>query len=125
VEGQAEATPGDARAHEAEQAPAIANDGVERGRVSWYGSRFAGHKMACGGRFEPKALTMAHPTLPCGTRVVVTNLANQRSVVVVVTDRGPFVAGRIGDVSRAAAHKLGIGRRGSAEVELSMPTHGE
>ena len=92
---------------------------VERGRVSWYGSRFLGHKTACGDRFDPKALTMAHPTLPCGTRVRVTNPANHRSVIVVVTDRGPFVGSRIGDLSRAAAHKLGIRWLGSAEVEIS------
>ncbi len=100
-----------------------ADAGVERGRVSWYGSRFTGHQTACGGRFDPKALTMAHPTLPCGTRVVVTNPANHRSVVVVVTDRGPFAAGRIGDLSRAAARKLGVGRRGSLYIEIHRIDH--
>ena len=96
-----------------------AGDGVERGRVSWYGSRFAGHRTACGVRFDPKQLTMAHPSLPCGTQVRVTNPANHRSIVVVVNDRGPFTGGRIGDVSRSAARRLGISRRGEADVEIT------
>jgi rare lipoprotein A len=64
------------------------------------------------------ALTMAHPTLPFGTRVRVTNLGNGRSVVVRVNDRGPFVGHRIADVSRGAAAQLGMVSRGVARVRI-------
>jgi len=101
------------------QASSVAGDGVERGLVSWYGARFKGRRTACGGRFDPKAMTLAHPSLACGTKVKITNPANGRTVQAVVTDRGPFVEGRIADVSRAVAHKLGIGRRGSAVMEIA------
>jgi rare lipoprotein A len=69
---------------------------------------FAGKKTASGDIFDPDALTMAHRTLPFGTRVRVTNLRNERSVEVVVNDRGPAVAGRIGDLSPAAARAIGL-----------------
>ncbi|MDH3596518.1 MAG: septal ring lytic transglycosylase RlpA family protein, partial [Rhodospirillales bacterium] len=66
------------------------------------------------------ALTAAHKTLPFGTRVRVTNLANRRSVVLTVNDRGPFVAGRIVDVSKRAAQALGFERQGKAKVSLQV-----
>jgi rare lipoprotein A len=78
----------------------------QRGRISYYGENFAGKKTASGEPFDPAALTMAHRTLPFGTRVRVTNVENQRTVEVVVNDRGPFGAGRIADLSRAAALRL-------------------
>jgi len=81
---------------------------TQRGRVSLYGASFAGKTTASGERFDPDALTMAHRTLPFGTIVRVTNVENQRSVEVRVNDRGPFVAGRIADVSMAAAQRLGM-----------------
>jgi rare lipoprotein A len=85
-----------------------------------YGSEFSGRKTASGEPFDPMGLTMAHRTLPFGTRVRVTNLANQRSVEVVVNDRGPFVAGRIADLSEAAARRLGMVRDGVVEALLHI-----
>jgi rare lipoprotein A (peptidoglycan hydrolase) len=76
--------------------------------------------IACGpGRFNPEALTAAHKTLKCGTRVKVTNRNNGKSVVVTINDRGPFVAGRIIDLSRAAARAIDMERAGVAPVTLS------
>ena len=92
----------------------------ERGRISMYGSGFSGRKTASGEPFDPTALTMAHRTLPFGTRVRVTNLENQRSVEVVVNDRGPFVSGRIADLSEAAARRLGMVADGVVEALLDI-----
>jgi rare lipoprotein A len=85
-----------------------------------YGNDFAGRKTASGDLFDPKALTMAHRTLPFGTRVRVTNLENQRSVEVVVNDRGPFVSGRIADLSEAAARRIGMVYDGVVEALLDI-----
>ena len=79
-----------------------------RGRISHYGEAFAGKPTASGEPFDPEKLTMAHRTLPFGTRVRVTNLENQRSVEVVVNDRGPAIPGRIADLSLGAARRLGM-----------------
>jgi rare lipoprotein A len=97
---------------------------VERGRVSLYSHEFAGRPTASGERFDPEALTMAHRTLPFGTRVRVTNLENRQSVEVVVNDRGPFIRGRIADLSLAAARRLGMVARGvvDAVLEIVEPT---
>jgi rare lipoprotein A len=88
------------------------------GRISWYGSALAGRPTASGEPFDPSDLTMAHPDLPFGTRVRVTNPANGRSVVVRVNDRGPFVGERVADLSHAAAKRLGMVRRGVIVAEL-------
>ena len=93
---------------------------IERGRVSLYGINFAGKTTASGERFDPAALTMAHRTLPFGTRVRITNLSNQRSVEVRVNDRGPAVRGRIADVSLAAARKLGMTDDGVVDATLEV-----
>nr|WP_296748147.1 septal ring lytic transglycosylase RlpA family protein [Thioalkalivibrio sp.] len=79
---------------------------VEVGKISFYGSKFHGRRTASGERFDQNALTAAHPRLPFGTRLRVTNLSNGKSVVVRVNDRGPFIKNRILDVSRAAAREL-------------------
>jgi rare lipoprotein A len=92
----------------------------QRGRISMYGYEFAGKKTASGELFDPNALTMAHRTLPFGTRVRVTNLANHRSVDVVVNDRGPYVAGRIADLSEAAARQIGMVADGVVEALLDI-----
>ena len=92
----------------------------QRGRISMYGNEFAGRKTASGEPFDPSALTMAHRTLPFGTRVRVTNLENQRSVEVVVNDRGPFVSGRIADLSEAAARRIGMIAKGVVEALLDI-----
>jgi rare lipoprotein A len=90
----------------------------ETGLATFYAKRFAGRRTASGERYDPGALTGAHRTLAFGTRVRVTNLANQRSVVVVITDRGPFDRRRVIDLSRRAARELGMLRDGVARVRL-------
>ena len=97
----------------------------QRGRISMYGNEFAGKKTASGEPFDPMALTMAHRTLPFGTRVRVTNLENQRSVEVVVNDRGPFVAGRIADLSEAAARRIGMVADGVVDAVLDILKQGQ
>lgn len=105
-------------------APATAAD-VTQGQVAYYGRKFAGRRTASGERFRPDALTMAHNTLPFGTEVRVTNLANQQSVVVRVNDRGPTTPGRIGDLSLAAARKIGMVRAGVVEARLEVVSMGK
>ena len=80
---------------------------------------FAGKKTASGDVFDPEALTMAHRTLPLGTRVRVTNVRNQRSVELTVNDRGPAVEGRIADLSPAAARAIGL-TDGLADVRIEV-----
>lgn len=93
---------------------------VEYGVASWYGPGFRNRPTASGVPFDDTKLTAAHRTLPLGTRVKVTNLKNGRSVVVKVTDRGPWVRGRLIDLSRAAADRLGFRHRGVAPVRVAV-----
>jgi len=88
------------------------------GIASWYGPGFAGRKTACGERYKPMGLTAAHKTLPFGTAVKVTNLENDSSVIVTINDRGPFVRGRIIDLSKGAAKKIGLIATGTAKVKV-------
>ncbi len=90
------------------------------GMASWYGRPFHGRKTASGQIYDMNALTAAHPTLPIGTQVRVTNLTNHKSVVLTVNDRGPFAKGRIIDVSRRAAERLGFRRAGTARVRVEV-----
>ena len=90
-----------------------------KGKASWYGPGFAGRKTANGERFNPRALTAAHRTLPFGTKVRVTNLSNGKSVVVRINDRGPYAGGRIIDLSKAAARRIGMLKQGVARVEVT------
>lgn len=89
-----------------------------KGVASWYGPGFHGRRTANGERFDENALTAAHKTLPFGTRVLVHNPRNGKQVVVRINDRGPFVRGRVIDVSRAAARALGMKHAGHVPVEL-------
>lgn len=91
---------------------------TEVGLASWYGPPYAGRKGADGKVYDQNAMTAAHLTLPLGTVVRVTNLANDQSVVVKITDRGPFVRGRIIDLSLAAAKATGVYRAGVAKVRV-------
>ncbi|MCB1916255.1 MAG: septal ring lytic transglycosylase RlpA family protein [Rhodocyclaceae bacterium] len=91
---------------------------AEEGVAAWYGRKFAGRRTASGKRFNPEAMTAAHPSLPFGARVRVTNLENDRQVVVTINDRGPTTPGRIVDLSLGAARKLGMVRKGIADVRL-------
>lgn len=90
----------------------------QRGIASWYGKKFHGQRTSCGEVYDMYAMTAAHPTLPIPSYARVTNLANQKSVIVRVNDRGPFLHERAIDVSYTAAHKLGIIGAGSGEVEV-------
>lgn len=80
----------------------------QRGVASWYGPGFHGRLTANGERFNTNSLTAAHRTLPFGTRVRVTNARSGRSVIVRINDRGPFIKGRVIDLSKAAARAIGI-----------------
>ena len=93
---------------------------ANEGKVAYYGRKFAGRRTASGERFDPNALTMAHRSLPFGSMVRVTNVKNKKSVVVRVNDRGPTTPDRIGDLSHAAAKRIGMTRSGVAEVKLDV-----
>jgi rare lipoprotein A len=90
----------------------------ERGVASWYGRRFNGQRTSSGESYDMYSMSAAHPLLPIPSYARVTNLANGRSVVVRVNDRGPFHNGRLIDLSYAAAYKLGFAEAGSAQVEV-------
>lgn len=90
----------------------------ETGIASWYGKKFHGQRTSIGEVYDMYGMTAAHPTLPIPSYARVTNLANKKSVVVRINDRGPFLHDRIIDLSYTAAHKLGIINNGSAEVEV-------
>lgn len=93
---------------------------LQRGIASWYGPGFHGRLSASGERFNQNAMTAAHRTLPFGTRVRVTNRNNGQSVIVRINDRGPFVRGRIIDLSVGAAQKIGMYGSGVAPVEVEV-----
>ena len=90
------------------------------GIASYYADKYQGRKTANGETFDSAKLTAAHRTLPFGTRVRVTNLVNGKSVDVRINDRGPFVAGRVIDLSPAAARKLDMIRAGIVRVKLDI-----
>lgn len=88
------------------------------GRASYYARHFNGRKTASGERMNPNQLTAASKTLPLGTRVQVTNLENGRIVHVTINDRGPYVRGRVIDLTPRAAEALDMSRQGTARVEV-------
>lgn len=90
-----------------------------RGRASWYGTDFHGSPTASGEPYDMNDLTAAHRTLPLGSRALVRNLENDRTVVVKINDRGPYHGDRVLDLSYGAAHELDIVRPGSARVEIT------
>jgi rare lipoprotein A len=100
----------------AEAAPVYQQVGV----ASWYGGRHQGRLTASGEVFDENKLTAAHLTLPLDTKARVTNLTNGRSVEVMVNDRGPYVHGRVIDLSTRAAHELGMAQRGLALVRIEV-----
>lgn len=97
---------------------------VETGVASWYGPPYAGRKGADGKVYDQNAMTAAHRTLPLGSIARVTNLSTNQSAVVKITDRGPFVKGRIIDLSLAAARETGLYRMGVAKVRVEAWTPG-
>ncbi len=90
------------------------------GKASWYGGKFHGRKTASGAIYNKYTHTAAHKTLPFGTVVEVTDQSNQLSTLVCITDRGPFIRGRVIDLSLTAANELNIGKRGIAPVKLRV-----
>jgi len=95
----------------------VGSSGGSHGMASYY---WQGQMTASGARFNPGAMTAAHRTLPFGTRVLVTNRNNGRSVTVVINDRGPFIKGRIIDLSRGAAGVIGMTQSGVAPVTIAV-----
>jgi rare lipoprotein A len=93
---------------------------LQTGKASWYGPQFQGKITASGDTFNQRAFTAAHPTLPFGSKVKVTNLANGKSVEVKINDRGPLLENRIIDVSRAAAEVLEMKESGTTTVRLEL-----
>jgi rare lipoprotein A len=93
---------------------------LQVGVASWYGDRFKRRPTASGEPFDPKDITAAHRTLPLGTIARVTNLANGRSILVRINDRGPYAQGRVIDLSRSAAAQLGMKQDGVAQVRIEV-----
>ena len=123
--GAGPAPPAEAKpAPPTEAKPEAATGPVQTGEASWYGEPHHGRPTASGEIYDMYQLTAAHPTLPMDTRVLVTNLKNGRTVEVRINDRGPHVAGRIIDLSFAAAQKLDATATGTIPVRiraLSLP----
>ncbi len=94
----------------------------ERGIASWYGKKFHGHLTSNGETYNMYAMTAAHKNLPLPTYVKVTNLENDKSVIVRVNDRGPFHLNRVIDLSYSAAYKLGMLKKGTAQVSIQTVT---
>ncbi len=99
---------------------AFAQSVDQQGVASFYSDRFQGATTASGEAFDQQALTAAHPSLPFGSKVLVTRPDTGQEVEVLINDRGPFVKGRIIDLSKRAARQLGIVRRGTAPVLLTV-----
>ncbi len=97
----------------------------ETGMASWYGKKFHGRKTSSGEIYDMYGMTAAHKTLPLPTYVEVTNLENERQVILRVNDRGPFHGGRLIDLSYAAAKKLGVVSSGTARVKVRAVSVGE
>ncbi len=94
---------------------------IEQGKASWYSIKTNyGTKTASGQRLRNDAPTAAHKTLPMGTKVRVTNLANEKSEIVTINDRGPFIKGRVIDVTIGTAEKLGFVKRGVVPVKVEV-----
>ncbi len=117
---KSEARPPDTFGTPTRVAPAPPKKVATVGVASWYGEDFDGNPTASGETFDMNALTAASPDLPLGTKVEVTNLRNNRSLIVRVNDRGPFITGRFLDLSRAAAERLGFLNAGLAQVQIRV-----
>src|SRR5882757_4499315 len=98
---------------------------TQTGKASFYADKFEGRMTASGEKYKHARLTAAHKTLPFGTKVKVTNIANNQSVLVVINDRGPYAEGRIIDLSKTAAEKLGFVSKGLADVAIEVVDAGD
>jgi rare lipoprotein A len=92
---------------------------TQQGRASFYGDAHHGQTTASGDEFDKSGMTAAHRTLPLGSKIEVENLSNGRKVIVTVNDRGPYVGGRIVDLSEGAARRLGFTKQGVQQVRLT------
>lgn len=124
------ATTGNATSKQQTSPADLAVKSVQTGKASWYSVRTnRGTRTASGQRLSNEAATAAHKTLPMGTKVRVINESNGKSEVVTITDRGPYVKGRIIDLTIGAAERLGFAKRGVAAVRVevlgSIKTEGE
>jgi rare lipoprotein A len=102
------------------QAANAKNSHAEKGIAAFYGRSMEGHRTACGSTYVPSEMTTAHRTLPCGTKVRITNTKNGRSVEATVNDWGPTSRKRIVDVSRAVAERLDFVKQGTTTVEVEV-----
>jgi len=102
--------------------PTVTPKPVNIGQASWYGPGFTGKKTASGEIFDDRKFTAAHKTLPLGSAAKVTNLSNGKSVKVAINDRGPYAGNRIIDLSRAAAHAIGMIDDGVVQVRIDPLT---
>lgn len=98
---------------------------IQTGKASFYADKFEGSPTASGEKYKHNKLTGAHKSLPFGTKVKVTNLANDESVEVTINDRGPYVDNRVIDLSKSAAEKLGFVNQGLAEVKIEVIDAGD
>jgi rare lipoprotein A len=106
----------------AKTSPSVPAQLPQTGEASWYGAQHQGKQTASGTIYDQAGLTAAHPSLPFGSRIKVTNLTNGKSVEVEITDRGPFAGNRIIDLSQAAAKALEMKESGTATVRLEQPS---
>ena len=106
----------------AKKSPAVPAKLPQTGEASWYGAQHQGKQTASGTIYDQAGLTAAHPSLPFGSKIKVTNLANGKSVEVEITDRGPAAGNRIIDLSQAAAKALEMIESGTATVRLELPS---
>ena len=106
----------------AKTSPSVPAQLPQTGEASWYGAQHQGKQTASGTIYDQAGLTAAHPSLPFGSRIKVTNLANGKSVEVEITDRGPAEGNRIIDLSEAAAKALEMIESGTATVRLELPS---
>lgn len=98
---------------------------IHKGKASYYADKFEGRLTASGVKYKHSKLTAAHKLLPFGTKVKVTNISNNKTVIVEINDRGPFVTGRIIDLSKSAAEKLDFIHVGITEVSIEVVDHGD
>lgn len=112
--------PGTQAGTEGETGALLSAEHLGDGQASFYGDALAGNPTASGEVFDPSKMTAAHRTLPLGSRVRVTNLRNGEAVIVRINDRGPFHGQRVIDLSKGAARKIGMLRRGTARVRLEL-----
>lgn len=103
----------------------LSNAQVQTGKASFYADKFEGSPTASGQKYKHNKLTAAHKSLPFGTKVKVTNIANEKTVEVVINDRGPYVENRVIDLSKSAAERLGFVNQGLAEVKIEILDPGD